>query len=49
MPFWTKNKPEQKFVPQSEKSLYPVLHIINSLKDYRNELVQKEVDSLWEP
>lgn len=48
MPFWTKNKPEQKFVPQSEKSLYPVLHIINSLKDYRNELVQKEVDSLWE-
>ncbi len=48
MPFWSKNKPEAKTVIQNEKSLYPVLHIINCLKDYRNDLVQKEVDSLWE-
>lgn len=44
-----KNKPEVKQpAAKSEKSLYPVLHIINCLKDYRTELVQKEVDSLWE-
>lgn len=31
-----------------KKSLYPVLHVVNSLKDYHGELVQKEVDSLQE-
>ena len=25
---------------------YPVLHVMDSLKDYQRELVQKEVDSL---
>ncbi|MCI8274821.1 MAG: chemotaxis protein [Lachnospiraceae bacterium] len=31
-----------------KKRLYPVIHIVNSLKSYQKELVQKEVDSLWE-
>lgn len=30
------------------KSLYPVLYVIGSLKDYHHELVQSEVSSLWE-
>lgn len=38
-------KPEQI---REEKSLYPVLHVAGSLKDYQKELVQKEVSSLWE-
>lgn len=33
---------------REEKSLYPVLHIMGSLKDYQQEMVKKEVDSLWE-
>ena len=28
-----------------KKRLYPVIHIVNSLKSYQKELVQKEVDS----
>lgn len=31
-----------------EDSLYPVTYVIDSLKDYHKELVQKEVDSLQE-
>ena len=31
-----------------DKSLYPVVYVIGSLKDYHGELVQKEVDSLQE-
>ena len=38
-------RPEQI---REEKSLYPVLHVAGSLKDYQKELVQKEVSSLWE-
>lgn len=37
--------PEQA---QEEKSLYPILHVAGSLKEYQKELVQKEVSSLWE-
>lgn len=48
MLFVHKNKPEVNLTANNEKSLYPVLHIINCLKDYRNDLVQKEVNSLWE-
>lgn len=48
MPFWKKTKPDLQPVIQEPKSLYPVLHIMNTLKDYRKELVQKEVDSLSE-
>lgn len=35
-------------MPAKEKSLAPVLHVIDTLKDYRTELVQKEVSSLEE-
>jgi methyl-accepting chemotaxis protein len=35
--------------PQKEtKSLYPVLHVVESLEEYRNVLVQREVASLYE-
>ncbi|MCI8909121.1 MAG: chemotaxis protein [Oscillibacter sp.] len=37
--------PEQ---PRAEKSLYPVLHVADSLKAYQRELVKKEVASLSE-
>ena len=47
MAFWNKKKNEEQGREKS-KSLYPVLHVIDNLKDYRRELVQKEVDSLWE-
>ena len=33
---------------QEGKSLYPVLHVAESLKAYQQELVKKEVASLWE-
>lgn len=31
-----------------EKSLYPILHVVDSLKDYQKELARKEVESLSE-
>ena len=34
--------------PRQEKSLYPVLHVAGSLKEYQKELVKKEVASLSE-
>ena len=40
-----RQKPEQ---PGREKSLYPVLHVAGSLKEYQKELVHKEVASLRE-
>ena len=46
--FWKRNKQEAKVVSGNENSLYPVLHVMGSLKDYHKEMVQKEVDSLWE-
>ena len=33
---------------QAEKSLYPILHIAGSLKEYQQDIVKKEVASLWE-
>ncbi len=48
MSFWNKNKQETVHKPEEENSLYPVLHVMGSLKDYHTELVQKEVDSLRE-
>jgi methyl-accepting chemotaxis protein len=33
---------------REEKSLYPIVHVAGSLKDYQKELVKKEVASLWE-
>lgn len=32
----------------SEDSLYPILHVTESLKEYQKELAGKEVESLWE-
>ncbi len=32
----------------NDKSLYPVLYVTDHLKDYKDELIQKEVESLWE-
>ena len=39
---------QEKRMPAGELSLDPVLHVIDTLKDYRTELVQKEVSSLEE-
>lgn len=33
---------------QEEESLFPMVHIAGSLKEYQQELAQKEVASLWE-
>lgn len=44
-------KSEKKKVVQEkrrEKSLYPVVHVAGSLKDYQKQLVHKEVESLRE-
>ncbi|MDE6964651.1 MAG: chemotaxis protein, partial [Lachnospiraceae bacterium] len=32
----------------TKKSLYPIIHVTNSLKGYHTEMVQKEVASLTE-
>ncbi|MDE7298543.1 MAG: chemotaxis protein, partial [Lachnospiraceae bacterium] len=41
-----RRKPGQ--IRHDEKSLYPVLHVAESLNDYRERLVKKEVESLSE-
>lgn len=42
-------KKERKSGPvQERKSLYLVVHVADSLKSYQQELVKKEVASLWE-
>lgn len=46
--FRNKSNQEPGRTPKDDKSLYPVLHVMGSLKDYHTELVQKEVDSLKE-
>jgi len=33
---------------KSEKDIYPILHVVKSLKEYHKELVQKEVSALFE-
>ncbi|MEZ3436086.1 MAG: chemotaxis protein [Lachnospiraceae bacterium] len=48
MSFWNKSRQELRTASEGGKSLYPVLHVIKSLKEYHGEIVQKEVDSLWE-
>ena len=47
MIFSGKNRRQQN-EPGGEKSLYPVLHVADSLKEYQKELVKKEVASLSE-
>lgn len=44
--FFTKKKSGQ--IQHNEKSLYPVLYVTDHLKDYKDALIQKEVESLWE-
>lgn len=46
--FWNKNKQDVRKAPESEDGLYPVLHVMGSLKDYHTDLVKKEVESLQE-
>lgn len=46
MSFAKKKKSGQ--ICHNEKSLYPVLYVTDHLKDYKDALIQKEVDSLWE-
>ncbi len=48
MLFGKKRKQEINEASVNENNLYPVLHVIDSLKDYHKDVVQKEVDSLWE-
>ncbi len=48
MLFRKKNRSKADGAPPKEKGLYPVLYVINVLKDYQKELVQKEVESLRE-
>lgn len=48
MSFWNKSRQELRTASEGGKSLYPVQHVIKSLKEYHGEIVQKEVDSLWE-
>jgi len=48
MLFWRRQKREADTVSDNEDNLYPVVHVMNTLKDYQKEMVQKEVDSLRE-
>ena len=41
-------KRRQKPAQQKVKSLYPVLHVVNSLDEYKKDLIRKEVESLQE-
>ncbi|MEY8337541.1 methyl-accepting chemotaxis protein [Lachnospiraceae bacterium 62-35] len=38
----------RKYEETRQKDLYPVLYVMNSLKEYHTKLVNKEVESLWE-
>lgn len=46
--FSGKGKKKSGGIWHNEKSLYPVLHVTDSLKEYQKELVDKEVQSLQE-
>lgn len=48
MLFGKKNKQVAVGTPKNENTLAPVLHVMDTLKDYHKELVQKEVSSLGE-
>ena len=48
MLFWRRNKREADMRSENEDNLYPVVHVMNTLKEYEKEMVQKEVDSVWE-
>ena len=46
--FFHKNGKNEAGHPEEGDGLYPVLFVMNSLKDYHTALVNKEVDSLKE-
>lgn len=47
--FQKKTKTEQiAFMPAEKINMYPVVHVVNSLKDYQKQLASKEVESLQE-
>ena len=48
MIFPEKKRKKTSSVRHSDKSLYPVLYVTESLKEYQKELVNKEVQSLWD-
>ena len=48
MSFSNKRRNKSGQVYHTEESLYPILHVTNSLKDYKKELIEKEVESLFE-
>lgn len=46
--FGRRNKQEAGMSADSVDNLHPVLHVVDTLKGYHKDIVQKEVDSLWE-
>ena len=48
MLFPGKEHRKSKAARHSDQSLYPVLYVTDSLKEYKKDLVNKEVQSLWE-
>lgn len=50
MSFWRKNQQEQPQpkISKTNKSLHPIVYVIETLKGYHHDLVQGEVDSLNE-
>lgn len=48
MLFPGKERQKKGAARHSDKSLYPVLYVTDSLKEYKKELINKEVQSLWE-
>ena len=48
MGYWKNARIEMEREQEQEKGLYPVGYVIENLKDYQRDLVEKEVDSLRE-
>ena len=46
--FGKRNHKEIREAAEGMDNLNPVLHVIDTLKDYHKDVVKKEVDSLWE-
>lgn len=46
--FGKRNHKEIRETAEGMDNLNPVLHVIDTLKDYHKDVVKKEVDSLWE-
>ncbi len=46
--FFSRKKKKDEQAAREQKSLYPVLYVIDSLDEYKKNLIHKEVESLWE-